>query len=364
MKKVIALLLALVMLFGIAACGNQPANTNTTPAPSNDANTNTGDANAADNTATDDPFAAIGDVKWRHSTQSPSTNVVGQMAQWIGEEVAKRTNGHFQVEVYTDGVLYSDKECIEALQAGALDSGQGGWGTLGKFADYTNAVSLPFLAQSWDELNDLCFGDKFAGARELLYKSIEDAGLVPLGFYSTGLRNFTNNKRPVESLADMAGLKIRVQSNDVYIDTFNAFGAYPVPMAASELLVALQQGTVDAEENPLDFVYNDGFYEFQKYITTTHHIATIAGYEVSQKSWDALPDEYKKIYQEVITEACQKLNAQAEAEEEKYRKILTDAGCEIVDPSEEFIEEMREAAMTKVWPKYEEKYAEFLEYFK
>ena len=357
MKKVIALLLAVIMLLSLAACGTNGgnANTNTTPAGNESGNTNT---------ATDDPYAAIGDVKWRHSTQSPSTNVVGQMAIWIGQEVEKRTNGHFKVEVYTDGVLYSDKECIEALQAGALDSGQGGWGTLGKFANYTNAVSLPFLAQSWEELDALCFGKEFEGARQLLYKSIEEAGLVPLGFYSTGLRNFTNNKRPVTCLADMAGLKIRVQSNDIYIDTFNAFGAYPVPMAASELLVALQQGTVDAEENPLDFVYNDGFYEFQKYITTTHHIATIAGYEVSQKSWNALPDEYKKVYQEVITEACQKLNAQAKAEEDKYRDILTKAGCEIIDPSPEFIQEMKDAAMTKVWPKYEEKYAEFLSYFK
>jgi len=265
MKKLLALLLALIMVFSFVACGTNKEETKNEPV------------------ANDDPYAAIGDVEWVHSTQSASTNVVGKMAVWIGEEVEKRTNGHFKIKVYTDGVLYSDKECLEALQSGAVDSGQGGYGTLAKFADYANVVSLPFLAQSWDELNDLCFSDEFAGARQIIYDSIEAAGLHPLGFYSTGLRNFTNNKRPVTCLADMQGLKVRVQSNDVYIDTFNAFGAYPVPMAATEVLVALQQGTIDAEENPLDFVYNDGFYEFQKYITTTHHIATIAGYEVSQK---------------------------------------------------------------------------------
>ncbi len=308
-------------------------------------------------------FADLEDVVWRFSTQSGGQTVVGKMADWIAEEVATRTGGKFKVEVYTDAILYSDRECIEALGAGSIEAGQGSYGTLSKFADYCNVVNLPYLASSWDELNSLCFGEDFAGARKLLSDSIETVGLHPLSFYSTGLRNFSNNVRPVNTMADMQGLKVRVQQNDVYIDTFNALGAYPVPMAASEVLVSLQQNTIDAEENPLDFIYNDGFYEFQPYITCTQHIATFSGYYVSQKAWDALPKEFQEVYTAVTTEACEKIMQQAQEEELHYRQILTDAGCEVLDMTEEAMEEMRTTCKENVWPKYEDKYAEFLAYF-
>ena len=134
-------------------------------------------------------------------------------------------------------------------------------------------------------------------------------------------------------------------------------------MAASEVLVSLQQGTIDAEENPLDFIYNDGFYEFQQYITRTNHIATFSGYYVSQKAWDALPEEFQEVYTAVTTEACQKIMQQTQEDEEHYRQVLTDAGCEVIDMSEEALAEMQTTCKETVWPKYADKYAEFLAYF-
>ena len=354
MKKTLSLMLVLAMLACSSAvltsCSSSPQKSSTSPAPSSSA-------------YSESAFANLEAVTWRFSTQSGSQTVVGKMANWIADEVATRTDGKFTIEVYTDAILYSDRECIEALAAGSIEAGQGSYGTLSKFADYCNVVSLPYLASSWEELNALCFGDDFAGARELLSDSIQAVGLHPLSFYSTGLRNFSNNVRPVNTMADMAGLKVRVQQNDVYIDTFNALGAYPVPLAASEVLVSLQQGTIDAEENPLDFIYNDGFYEFQQYITRTNHIATFSGYYVSQKAWDALPEEFQEVYTAVTTEACQKIMQQTQEDEEHYRQVLTDAGCEVIDMSEEALAEMQTTCKETVWPKYADKYAEFLAYF-
>ena len=355
MKKSLSVVFALALFVcafaGLTSCtsgqkGNDPAAVGTQGTPN-----------------ADDPYAHLEPVEWRFSTQSGSQTVVGQMADWIAEEVSARTNGRFTIEVYTDAILYSDRECIEALVAGSIEAGQGSYATLANFVDYCNVVNLPYLASSWDELNDLCFGEDYAGARQLLSDAIAETGLHPLSFYSTGLRAFSNNVRPVHTMADMEGLKVRVQQNDVYLDTFNALGAYPVPMAASEVLVSLQQGTIDAQENPLDFIYNDGFYEFQPYISCTNHIATFSGYYVSQKAWDALPEEFQQVYEEVTTEACQRIMSQTQEDEAEYRQILTDAGCEILDISEEAMDEMRTVCKEQVWPKYEDKYSEFLAYF-
>lgn len=358
-KKMVHLvrLLALLVCLSVFLCSCTPSGAAPSQAPANPSEAGTEPSGPAD------PLEGLPEVKWRFSTQSPSTNVVGQTANWIGEQVAERTNGKFQIEVYTDAILYSDRECIEAMIAGSIEAGQGSYGTISRFADYCNVVNLPYLVSDWEELNDLCFGESYAGARQLLADSISAAGLHPLSFYSTGLRNFTNNKRPVNTAADMEGLKVRVQQNDVYIDTFNALGAYPTPMAASEVLVSLQQGTIDAEENPLDFIYNDGFYEFQKYISCTKHIATFSGYYVNPAAWDALPAEYQEIYTQVINEACQRLNNTAQEEEAHYRQVLTDAGCEVIDLTPEALEEMKNICREKVWPKYEDKYSEFLSYF-
>ena len=193
MKKYISLVLALALLIcsfaGLTSCtsgtGSQPGSANS-PTPN------------VSSTNTNDPYAHLDPVEWRFSTQSGSQTVVGQMANWIAEEVSARTNGRFTIEVYTDAILYSDRECIEALVAGSIEAGQGSYATLANFADYCNVVNLPYLASNWDELNDLCFGDDYAGARQLLSDAIAETGLHPLSFYSTGLRAFSVTVRSLK----------------------------------------------------------------------------------------------------------------------------------------------------------------------
>lgn len=358
MKRIIAMFLSLCAVLSFAACGQQE-NTESTSTGSPEKQT-TADAGTASSTATaaDDPFADLDPVKWTFSTQTTANATPAKIAHWIADEVSTRTNGKFTLDVYTDAVLYSDRECIEALQAGSIDAGQGSYATMAKFAPLAGATSLPYLFESWDDLYDFCFGSE---AVQLVWDAIQkDAGVVPLSCYSSGFRHVTNNKRPIYTLDDFVGIKIRVQQSDLYIATFEALGAYPVAMAASEIATALQQGTVDAQENPLDTFYGDGNYEFQKYLSMTGHIASFSGYYVSQKSWDALPDAYKEIYTEVTEEAARSIMETAQSGEAEYIELLKEKGMEINEVSEDNLAAFKSVCKEEVWPQFEDQYSDFL----
>lgn len=190
-KKIIKMMACVCGVFALgslSACGSKSVESSTSAAA-----VGTEAANESDSGTTTGDFSNLEDVKWRFSTQTTSGTVVGQMANWIAEEVSARTGGKFTIEVYTDAVLYSDRECIEALTAGSIEAGQGSYGTLSNFVDYCNVVSLPYLVSNWEEANDLCFGENFADARKLLSDAIEAIGLHPLAFYCPGLRSFSNN---------------------------------------------------------------------------------------------------------------------------------------------------------------------------
>ena len=132
---------------------------------------------------------------------------------------------------------------------------------------------------------------------------LPDKGLVGVGFWEAGFRQFTNSRRPIQSVDDLKGLKVRVIPNPMFVESFAALGTNPVPMAFPELYSALETRAMDAQENPFAIVLNSRFYEVQKYLSVTNHIYTASPVLVSKRFWDRLSATERKIIQDAAAEA-------------------------------------------------------------
>ena len=190
----------------------------------------------------------------------------GQGAEKFAEIVAQKSGGEMEVRVFPSSQLGGQKDLIEGLIYGTVDLALVGTAVLGQFQPQISLFDLPFL-----------FKD-----RKHAYKSLDSVGMelgVPLeskgikllGYMENGIRHITNNVRPVKTPADMEGLKIRVMTNKIYIEMMKALGASPTPMAFGELYSAMQQGTVDGQENPSAHIWTKRFFEVQKYASLTAH---------------------------------------------------------------------------------------------
>ncbi|MGE6299118.1 DctP family TRAP transporter solute-binding subunit, partial [Guptibacillus hwajinpoensis] len=178
--------------------------------------------------------------------------------------------------------------------------------------------------------------------QELLQK-LESQNLVGLSYWENGFRDLTNSERAVATMEDFDGLKIRTMENDLHLDAFKALGANPTPMAFTELFTALQQGTVDGQENPYATIYLQKFYEVQNHVSNTHHIYSPFVFLMSKSFYDGLTEDQQKIMKEAAVEAGKyerKLNREAN---DKYLQSLQDEGMEYTEITPEAREEMVKA---------------------
>ncbi len=226
------------------------------------------------------------------------TNPYGQGADYFAKLVAKKSNGEIEVQVFPSSQLGAQKELIEGLIYGTVDMALSGTAELGTFQPQVALFDMPFL-----------FKDRDHAYRALdsvgmdIGKALEPKGIKLLGYMENGIRHLTNNIRPVESPADMKGLKIRVMNNKVYIEMIKALGASPTPMAFAELYSALQQGTVDGQENPSAHIFTKRFFEVQKYASLTGHAYAPEPVLISMRTWNKLSDAQRALIQDAATEA-------------------------------------------------------------
>lgn len=227
-----------------------------------------------------------------------ATHPYAQGADYFAKLVAEKSGGEMEVQVFPSSQLGSQKDMTEGLIYGTIDMVLTGTADLGQFQPKMSIFDLPFL-----------FKDRNHAYKALdtvgmeLGKELEPKGLKLLGYMENGIRHLTNNVREVKTPADMAGLKIRVMSNKIYIETMKALGASPTPMAFGELYSAMQQGTVDGQENPSAHIYTKRFFEVQKYASLTAHAYAPEPVLISMITWNRLSDAQKTIVQEAATEA-------------------------------------------------------------
>ena len=208
--------------------------------------------------------------------------------------VEKHSKGQIIVELYPNGQLGGDRQVIEAVGLGTIHMTIPAVAVLSGFEPKFQVFDLPFLFNSKKEVYnalDGALGNK-------LNSLLPPLGLKNLAYAENGFRMITNNKGPVTKPSDLAGLKIRTMENPIHMATFRALGANPTPMSFGELYTALQQKTVDAQENPIPLIYTSKFYEVQKYCSLSSHVYAATVLLVNDAWFNGLSKDLQKVLQD------------------------------------------------------------------
>lgn len=264
------------------------------------------------------------------------------------ELVEQKTNGKVKIDIYPNASLGDERTLLEGMQMGTVDMGVITDGPIANFLPEIAAFELPFLFKSRDEAYKVLDGPV---GQEVL-NNLSKVNLKGLAFAERGFRNLTNSKRPVNTPADVKGLKVRVMENPVYIDTFKALGANAVPMAWTEALTALQQGTIDGQENPINVIYAFKLYETQKHLALTRHTYAPATIMMSKKVFDSFPADVQKILVDAAKEAAAYERQWNADQEEQQLKALKDNGMQVTEPDTAAFQ----AAVQSVYEKNKDKY--------
>lgn len=266
-------------------------------------------------------------------------------------EILKNNNNvDVEVNVFHSSQLGNERDLTEGLQLGTVDLALAP-GTASLFEPKMALFDLPYLFR--DRAHAYAVLDGPIGQE--MARDMPSKGLRLLAYWENGYRNVTNSKRPIEKPEDLKGIKIRVSENKVHVATFKAFGCNVTAMAFGEVFTALQQKTIDAQENPLAIIVSSKFYEAQPYLSLTEHVYMPAHLLVSEERWQSFPDAVKKAVQDAAIEARdyeRKIIADGDA---KYIADLEAAGIKIntVD-KEPFV------AFSKntVWKEFEKEFGE------
>jgi TRAP-type transport system periplasmic protein len=219
----------------------------------------------------------------------------------FAETVKAKTNGRIEIQVAHSSQLGDDAAMVTALRSGTLDMSANSQGAVSAVVPEYSALGLPFLfsdiGKAWQMLDGPIGQD--------LAKRSEAKGMVVLGYWDNGIRHISNSKRPIKSPADVKGLKVRTPPDPITVDIMQSLGADPQQIKFSELYVALQQGVVDGQENPLANIASAKLYEVQKYISLTGHKYESTPFLMSKRSWDKLGAADQKIFMAAAAEATQ-----------------------------------------------------------
>jgi tripartite ATP-independent transporter DctP family solute receptor len=271
----------------------------------------------------------------------------------MGKKLEAATQGRLSIQMYASMQLGGEKEAIEQAQVGALQLARVSVGTLGPVIDDLNVFNLPFLFRNVDHMRKVIDGDI---GTELLDKvtANDKAGLIGLCWMDAGARSVYTIKKPVHTIADLKGLKIRVIGNPMFVDMMNALGGNGVAMGYDQVFSALQTGVVDgAENNPPSYVF-DNHYTVAKHYTLTQHLIVPEMLVFSRKTWDALAKDDQALVKKVSREA----QFEARVLWDKYETAAMDkakaAGCEIIEVADK---KPFQDAVKPVWDKYGPKYA-------
>src|ERR671912_1916068 len=236
-------------------------------------------------------------IRWGHlnNTDHP----ISKGVQKFAEIIAAKSGGKLKVREYPSNQLGSEMQQQSALRGGTQEMQSPATTSLVGIVKEFGLIDFPFIvgtAQQADSLLDGPLGSA-------LLSKLPEKDLIGLGYWDLGFRNVTNSRRPITKGEDLSGIKIRVIPNPVYLETFKAFGANPVPMSFTEVYTALETRTIDGQENPFLVILSNKMYEVQKYLSVTNHTYSTNIILVSKKFWDKLSPAEQKILQEAAIEA-------------------------------------------------------------
>jgi tripartite ATP-independent transporter DctP family solute receptor len=276
-------------------------------------------------------------------TQSEEYPTV-QALRYMGRLIADRTGGRLQIRVFHSNQLGEEKETIEQTRVGAIDLNRTNVALIGTFVPAMNVLAMPFLFRSIDHLQKVLDGPI---GTEIL-NSFEPYGFVGLTFYDSGARSIYNDVRPVRSLADMKGLRIRVQQSELMSQMIKSLGAEPVELPYGQVLTGLSTHLIDGAENNWPSYVTTGHYKYAGFYTLTEHTMSPEVLVMSLKAWQSLTPEDQQLFREAATKSSQFMHEKWKDLEEKSRQQAAATGVTIV---KDFDRKPFEAAMEAIYEK-------------
>ena len=317
-KRILSVLMVAAMTTAVfAGCGGSSTGSTTT-------------SGSAASTSAAGSTAATGDAEYAMIAGDtlPDSHPYNLGLNKMGDLITEKTNGAVTLDVFGNSQLGSERDLIEGLQLGSVQVTCISTAPLAGFTDMFLVFDLPFIFETTEQARAVL--DSEVGMQIL--HSVDDQGLVGLAWFENGFRQVTNNVRPITVPDDLKGIKIRTMENQMHMAAFSIMGADPTPMAMGDVFTALQQGTIDAEENPVPIVATNKFQEVQKYISMTGHLFSPTPVFIAKDYYEALPEEYQTAIQEAATEAAPYQREQIDEQNVSGLEELTNDGMEANEP--------------------------------
>jgi tripartite ATP-independent transporter DctP family solute receptor len=278
------------------------------------------------------------EITFKSSDTHPDGYPTVDAVKHMGELLEERSGGRLCVEVFHSAQLGEEKDTIEQTKFGVIDFNRVSMGPFNNLIEETKVVSLPFIFRGTDHMHRVMDGP----VGDEILEAFEPHGYIGLAYYDGGSRSFYNRERPITSVADLQGMKIRVMQSDVFVDMMTALGANATPMPYGEVYSAIQTGVIDGAENNWPSFESSGHYEVAGYYTLNQHLIVPEVLVMSKVSWDRLSPEDQEMVRQAAKDSIpvnRELWAAREAQsEEKVRA----AGVEIIEEIDKvpFIEAM------------------------
>ncbi|WP_026895325.1 TRAP transporter substrate-binding protein [Clostridiisalibacter paucivorans] len=302
LRNVGILVLSLLMVFNLAACSG-------------------GDDTATNGEKSGEPIVL------RLAENQPDSNPVTVAMNKFAELVEEKTNGEVKVEVYANAQLGQETENIDQVQAGVLDIARVNSVTLAQTVEDLRVFTLPYIFSGQEHKYKVLDGEI---GQEVL-KKLEDYNMVGFGYLEAGTRNFYTTEKPIKSLADLKGQKVRVQKSDVAIEMVKLLGGVPTPMNYGEVFTSLQTGVIDGAENDFVSYYTSGHYEVAKHYTLDGHLSPPALIVMSKEVWDGLSADHQEAIKAAAEEATKFERKAMNEKQEEFRKEVEAAGTTVYE---------------------------------
>ena len=243
------------------------------------------------------PLAAETTLRFAHPT--PEADIQHKMAEFFAAQLAERSGGELNVQIFPGGQLGSDAQAIDGTRSGTIDITIAGLNNYTGLVPEAAAFTLPFMFPTRETAYRVLDGDVGQGVG----KNLEEFGLVLLGYPENGFRNMTNNTGPIRVPADVEGLQMRVNNSQALSDMFQALGANPIQLDVNELYTSLETGVVNAQDHPIPVTLSFRFYEVQDYLSLTRHAYSPLGWVMNKAKFESLSPEMQSTLMDVAAEA-------------------------------------------------------------
>jgi tripartite ATP-independent transporter DctP family solute receptor len=276
---------------------------------------------------------------FRSSDVHPPDYPTVEAVKFMGKILSDQTKGRLGIRVYPSGSLGTEKDQIEQVKLGATEMIRINVAPLNSVVPETIVTALPFIFRSTQHMRTVLDGD----IGEDILKAMESQGMVGLAFYDSGARSFYTVKKPIKSVADLKGMKVRVQQSDLFVAMLDALGANATPMPYGEVYTALKTGVVDAAENNWPSYESSRHFEVAKYFSLTEHSFAPEILAFSKKSFDAQSKEDQALIRKAAKESVPYMRKLWDEREIASRKIVETAGSQIAEIAnkQEFIDAMK-----------------------